>query len=241
MSLLLSVTCDISLVFSGYYVCDKTIDHCKKLANSEKNEIKKLENVLKYLEELSNTSTYKEDTSLKQKLEITIKRLDKLYTEKTKGRQIRSRVKWIEGGEKNTAFFLGLEKTRQTKKVINELYDKNGKSTTDQNEIMEIGVDYYKKLYKSTNPDNDKLKKYIENTKVHNKLSNNESEKCEGEITIKECKNAIFKMKLNKAPGLDGLRVEFYRKFWNSLLQKYLILTMRGDIYQTHKKLEPYL
>jgi hypothetical protein len=41
--------------------------------------------------------------------------------------------------------FLGLEKTRQTKKVINELYDKNGKSTTDQNEIMEIEVDYYKK------------------------------------------------------------------------------------------------
>jgi hypothetical protein len=57
--------------------------------------------------------------------------------------------KWIEEGEKNTAFFLGLEKTRQTKKVINELYDKNGKSTTDQNEIMEIEVDYYKKLYKS--------------------------------------------------------------------------------------------
>ena len=112
---------------------------------------------------------------------------------------------------------MGLEKTRQTKKAINELYDKNGKSTTDQNEIMEIEVDYYKKLYKSTNPDNDKLKKYIENTKVHNKLSNNESEKCEGEITVEECTNAIFKMKLNKAPGLDGLSVEFYRKFWNNL------------------------
>ena len=93
---------------------------------------------------------------------------------------------------------MGLEKTRQTIKAINELYDKNGKSTTDQNEIMEIKVDYYKQLYKSTNPDNDKLKKYIENTKVHNKLSNNESEKCEGGITIEECKNAIFKMKLKK-------------------------------------------
>ena len=50
----------------------------------KKNEIKKLENELKYLEKLSNTRTYKEDTSLKQKLEITIKRLDKLYTEKSK-------------------------------------------------------------------------------------------------------------------------------------------------------------
>jgi len=70
-----------------------------------------------------------------------------LFTEKTKGRQIRSRVKWIEEGEQNTAFFLGLEKTRQTKKAMNELYDKTGRSTTDQNEIMEIEVDYYKKNY----------------------------------------------------------------------------------------------
>ena len=51
----------------------------------KKNEIKKLENELKYLEELSNTSTYKEDTSLKQKLEITIKRLDNCTLKKQKG------------------------------------------------------------------------------------------------------------------------------------------------------------
>jgi hypothetical protein len=38
-------------------VRDKTIDHCNKMANSKKNEIKKLEKELKYLEELSNTST----------------------------------------------------------------------------------------------------------------------------------------------------------------------------------------
>jgi len=45
-------------------VRDTTIDHCKKVSKSKKkNEIKKkLENELKY-----NTSTYKEDTSLKQK------------------------------------------------------------------------------------------------------------------------------------------------------------------------------
>jgi hypothetical protein len=43
------------------------------------------------------------------------------------------------------------------------------------------------------------------------------SEKCEGEITIEECTNAIFKMKLNKAPGPDGVSIEFYRKFWNNL------------------------
>jgi hypothetical protein len=51
-----------------------------------------------------------------------------------------SRVKWIEEGEKNTAYFLGLEKTRQTKMAKNELYDKNGKSTTDQTEIIFVSL-----------------------------------------------------------------------------------------------------
>ena len=95
---------------------DKTIGHCKKLANSKKNEIKKLENELKYLEELSTTSTCKEDTSLKQ-IEITIRRLDKLYTEKTKGRQIRSRVKWIEEGEKLQLFSWGSKKQDKQKRL----------------------------------------------------------------------------------------------------------------------------
>jgi hypothetical protein len=52
-------------------VSDKTIDHCKKVSKNQKNLIKKLENELKYLEELSNTSTYKEDTSLKYSLKLS--------------------------------------------------------------------------------------------------------------------------------------------------------------------------
>jgi hypothetical protein len=84
-------------------------------------KLKNWKNELKYLEELSNTSTctctYKEDTSLKQKLEITIKRQDKLYTEKTKGRQIRSRVKWIDKGKKIQLFSWGSKKQDKQKRL----------------------------------------------------------------------------------------------------------------------------
>ena len=40
---------------------------------------------------------------------------------------------------------------------------------------------------------------------------------CDGEITVTECSDAVNEMKLNKSPGLDGLSVEFYRTFWDSL------------------------
>jgi hypothetical protein len=45
-------------------------------------KFKKLENELRYFVELSSTNKYKEDTPFKQKLEITIKRLNKLINEK---------------------------------------------------------------------------------------------------------------------------------------------------------------
>ena len=53
----------------------------------------------------------------------------------------------------------------------------------------------------------------------------------------------FLKMKLNKAPELDGLSVEFYRKFWNNL--KILITTVfnfnyeRGQLSNS-QKLVPY-
>jgi hypothetical protein len=50
--------------------------------------------------------------------------------------QIRSRVQWVEQGEKNTKYFLGLEKTRQTRKTINSLYDENG-GITRQHSVFE--------------------------------------------------------------------------------------------------------
>ena len=42
---------------------------------------------------------------------------------KPKGAQIRSKEKWIELGEKNNSYFLGLEKQRQVNKSINKLKD----------------------------------------------------------------------------------------------------------------------
>jgi hypothetical protein len=44
-----------------------------------------------------------------------------MYNQKAKGAQIRSREKWVELGEKNNSYLLGLEKLRQDKKSISKL------------------------------------------------------------------------------------------------------------------------
>ena len=74
------------------------------------------------------------------------KELDQIYEQKAKGAQIRSREKWVEFGEKNNAYFLGLEKKRQIKKSITNLLDDEGNIITNQRDILEKIKYYYKKL-----------------------------------------------------------------------------------------------
>lgn len=58
----------------------------------------------------------------KRKLE---NQLNNLYDKKAQGAQIRSRAKWVSDGEKNTKYFLSLEKKHQTLNVIHEVLGEN--------------------------------------------------------------------------------------------------------------------
>ena len=42
-------------------------------------------------------------------------------------------------------------------------------------------------------------------------------QKCDEEFTLDEFFDALMTLKSDKVPGLDGLCVEFYRKFWKQL------------------------
>ena len=63
-----------------------------------------------------------------------------------------------------------------------------------------------------------------------NKLSEQEAELLEGEITEIECKHAIKNMKLNKSPGSDGIPAEFYISFWENIKQ--ILLESLNSAYQ---------
>ena len=45
------------------------------------------------------------------------------------------------------------------------------------------------------------------------KLTEDLAESCEGRLTEKECQQAIIEFAKNKAPGSDGLNMEFYKFF----------------------------
>jgi hypothetical protein len=119
----------------------------------------------------------------------------------------------VEFGEKNIGYFLGLEKKRQIKKSITKLLDDEGNMITNQRNILDKIKYYYKKLYTSTSPDKQNLNDYIYRTKLESKVKQEDMKVCDGQLSVEECTEAIFKVKLNKSPGIDGLKIEFYRIF----------------------------
>jgi hypothetical protein len=90
-----------------------------------------------------------------------------------------------------------------------------GNITTNQTEILQTEVAYYKKLYSSQTTNETDIEQYLSNTPVEamQTLNDNESETCNGQLSIQECTDALENMKLNKSPGIDGLSAEFYQAF----------------------------
>lgn len=170
-----------------------------------------LEKSLQALHQLQDENTNISDY-LKTEIINKEQELDSIYEYRAKGAQIRARAEWIESGEKPTKF-LGLENSRQTKKNIHTLTSSDGRTITDQADILCEQVNYYKTLYTSKIDDTVKMKNYLNSTHLSKTLSQTDMQVCEENITADECEKSLFSMKLNKSPGSDGLSVEFYQSF----------------------------
>ncbi|KAK3754319.1 hypothetical protein QZH41_006121 [Actinostola sp. cb2023] len=128
---------------------------------------------------------------------------------------IRSRVQWIEKGEKPTKFFYNLEKQRAKTNTLDSVRDDNDQEVTDPTTIKTVVTDFYTKLYKKEPIDLNEQDRLLQN--MTQKLDKTESEQCEGPFSIEEATTALQEDSNGKSPGKDGLPPEFYKRFWNKL------------------------
>ena len=62
--------------------------------------------------------------------------MEKIVNLETAGLVVRSRIKWVEHGEKSSRYFCNLEKRASEKKVIRSLTLDDGTLQTDLGEIL---------------------------------------------------------------------------------------------------------
>ena len=105
------------------------------------NKILQLEKDIEYLD---NKSPGNNDTNLLFKRKNLQSELNELYKENTEAAYVRSRAKWIEQGEKNTSYFLNLEKHHQNNNCITKLVDEQGNTAQNDESILNQIKDFTK-------------------------------------------------------------------------------------------------
>lgn len=155
------------------------------------------------------------EISLSAEILIVESHLAALVDRSLEGAKTRSRVQWLEDGERPTRFFFKLEKERYEKNEVKSILDSDGIEVFTREEIESAHVDFYTHLF-SAEPIDPECKEILFHG-VNRFLSDDDRVMCEGIVTLAELTASLKTMNTNKAPGSDGFSVEFYTKFWDFL------------------------
>ena len=119
-----------------------TIKYSKQKAKAAHNEEKRL---WLRLEQLQGSFEKKYSGTEKAEMNKIKAKLEKISAIKTRGTIIRSRARWYELGEKNSKYFLNLEKANQRKKHVTSLINDSGMKITSPKEILKEEETFFSK------------------------------------------------------------------------------------------------
>ena len=121
----------------------------------------------------------------------------------------------MEEGETSSAFFCRLEKKRSNERWFSAIRKDDGTYASSLPEIMTSWEIFYENLFSSTYTDPNVCLNML--CCLESSLTAEDSDLCEGPITVDEALTAVKGKARNKTPGLDGLPMLFYLTFWSSL------------------------
>ncbi|CAC5395162.1 unnamed protein product [Mytilus coruscus] len=188
------------------------------LAKQNKREYYKLERQINNLCEKAASGIVIDIAKLESlKLEMS-----NFEIEKCKGAVLRAKAIWAVESDKNTKYFLNLEKYKQESNAIKELLNENGDTVSDTEGILELQHSFFSDLYSCVTTDENKMSELL--NYVTKTVNEDDNTMCNDDVTEDELCKAINQLSKNKSPGSDGLTVEFYCKFYSEL--KYVLLKL---------------
>ena len=207
-----SIKSTVKKIKSQCDIRSHTISYASKKAKQDKNYETELTKKLNHLEQnlkSDNKESYTTYLQCKEEWESLIRK-------KNNGIIFRSKARWVEDGEKNTKYFLNLEKRNCNNKCIRKLITKEDKELTSLEDIIEEEVLFYKTLYTTTGMNSvGSQEKFLKNNIP--KLNESDRLKCDKMLSLEECTKALKLLPNNKSPGSDGFTTNFYKFFWIDL------------------------
>ena len=168
----------------------------KRNLEQEQDEIAKS---IKILEEQIGNTHAKDSQKLWPEFEKKRFELEAIIEYQTKGAILRSKCQWYNEGEKNSKYFLNLEKRHCRQNTITQLKINDMDVIQSDKEILHECEDFYKNLYSSKTQVNYSSKDFFPQTRQV--LSNENLYFCEGPLSSKECLEALKSMASEKSPS----------------------------------------
>ena len=131
------------------------------------------------IDEADGTKGESQIPQLNTKLDNLNCELEKIIEYRTKGAIMRSRIRWHNEGEKNTKYFLSLEKRHYKQGTISRLKKNENEYATSDKDILNVCEAFYKDLYSTKTP-TDRVDTEIFFQSNNTVLSSDESESIEG-------------------------------------------------------------
>ena len=199
-----------------------TIPYCVQRKKQNEAHERELNNKFNRLHGIINSDSEVNEATINEFYQIKAQ-LEDIELERARGIILRSKTQWVEEGERNTSYFLRLEKQNFCNKLITKIKTEK-EVITNPKDILEEGRKYYMKLYSDDDsqyvlggqPVNLIEEEFLTNASLP-KLNENQKSQCEGLMTESELLKSIKTFKNGKTPGTDGLTAEFYKFFWNDI------------------------
>lgn len=177
-----------------------------------------LEEIQKKIEEQGFTNQLKDKEWEVQEQLTQIKRAEEVKW------RLKSRETWLKEGDKNTAYFHKQATVKKSRNIVTSITDSQGSRHDDQDSIKEAAFHHYKNLLTENGDDRD-YTTFLQH--LSRRITAEENERMNREITEEEVKKAIWTLQPDKSPGPDGFSINFYRDHWY-LIKKDLVKMMKG-------------
>ena len=152
------------------------------------------------------------DAREKEKI-LRMEFLEALRIEEEAVRQ-KSRIQWLDAGDRNTTFFYNSIKGRKNRKRIVSLITPNGSATGSEDEAKEESIRFFKSMMgtpaANPYPGSEYLRSIVQKCISPDDIDMLNTMPCDEEI-----KNALFSIHSNKAPGTDGFNAYFFKHSWD--------------------------
>ena len=155
-----------------------------------------------------------------EEIERRIKVFENRQWERSK---LRVHMKHKTDMEKPSKYFLSAERQQHNNNLIKELKNTEDVVVSELSQMLEVVTNYYEDLFSSVGTNNFHMQKILDTVSTYY-FEDDVIQDMEKNINELELFQALNDMAKEKAPGLDGLTVEFYLTFWHVIKNDFVDL-----------------